>query len=97
MPVNRRSFIKKASLAAGMISIQGMNSSSPVSFPSEPNEKIIRVSHLQKPVAIAMRDFSWILRHHRYGEFENNFTHPRFKGIRNDIKWHQKITAKIKT
>ena len=26
---------------------------------------------LKKPLAIAMWDFSWILRHHRYGEFEN--------------------------
>lgn len=26
---------------------------------------------LKKPLAIAMWDFSWILRHHHYGEFEN--------------------------
>jgi hypothetical protein len=29
------------------------------------------VSRLEKPVAIAMWDFSWILRHHRLGEFED--------------------------
>jgi hypothetical protein len=29
------------------------------------------VSKLKKPVAIAMWDYSWILRHHRYGEFDN--------------------------
>jgi hypothetical protein len=29
------------------------------------------VSRQQKPLAIAMWDYSWILRHHRYGEFEN--------------------------
>ncbi len=71
MPDNRRSFIKKASMAAGMISIQGMSSSSPVTILSEPIKNPIRVSKLMKPVAIAMWDFSWILRHHRYGEFEN--------------------------
>ena len=31
----------------------------------------VKVSNLKKPLAIAMWDFSWILRHHRYGEFEN--------------------------
>jgi hypothetical protein len=31
----------------------------------------VRISQLQNPVAIAMWDYSWILRHHRYGEFEN--------------------------
>jgi hypothetical protein len=29
------------------------------------------ISQLKKPVAIAMWDFSWLLRHHRMGEFEN--------------------------
>ncbi|MDR1898155.1 MAG: hypothetical protein LBR10_15365, partial [Prevotellaceae bacterium] len=33
--------------------------------------KYLPVSQLKKPLAIAMWDFSWILRHHRYGEFEN--------------------------
>lgn len=29
------------------------------------------LDRIKKPLAIAMWDFSWILRHHRYGEFEN--------------------------
>lgn len=29
------------------------------------------LAKLEKPLAIAMWDFSWILRHHRYGEFED--------------------------
>lgn len=37
------------------------------------------VSKLIKPVAIAMWDYSWILRHHRYGSFEI---------------WDRKITSK---
>jgi len=31
----------------------------------------VPISKTDKPLAIAMWDFSWILRHHRYGEFEN--------------------------
>jgi len=27
----------------------------------------------------------------------SNFTHPQFRGIWDDIKWHQKITEKIKS
>ncbi len=30
-----------------------------------------RISKVDKPLAIAMWDFSWILRHHKYGSFEN--------------------------
>lgn len=71
MSENRRTFIKKVSLAAGIIAVPGIAGTSSGSFsPGVKNEKI-RVSQLGKPVAIAMWDFSWILRHHRYGEFEN--------------------------
>ncbi len=31
----------------------------------------LKVSELKNPLAIAMWDYSWILRHHRYGEFED--------------------------
>ena len=30
-----------------------------------------KISELKHNTAIAMWDYSWILRHHRYGEFEN--------------------------
>ncbi|NQU51441.1 MAG: hypothetical protein HQ522_02770 [Bacteroidetes bacterium] len=26
----------------------------------------------------------------------SNFTHPQFKGMWDDVKWHQQITNKIK-
>jgi len=26
----------------------------------------------------------------------SNFTHPHFKGIWDDVKWHQQITSRIK-
>ncbi len=32
--------------------------------------QLVPVSKLKKPVAIAMWDFSWILRHHKYGDFQ---------------------------
>jgi len=34
-------------------------------------KEFLPVSRQDKPLAIAMWDYSWILRHHRYGEFEN--------------------------
>lgn len=32
---------------------------------------VLPISKVKQPLAIAMWDFSWILRHHHYGEFEN--------------------------
>ena len=68
---SRRNFIRNTSLAAGAMIIPGMTHAA--SHPSIFAEKCepIRVSQLKNPVAIAMWDYSWILRHHRYGEFEN--------------------------
>jgi hypothetical protein len=68
---NRRDFIKKAALAAGAINLSGMAGQVTHSLMPVEKEETVRVSSLKKPVAIAMWDFSWILRHHRYGEFEN--------------------------
>ncbi len=67
MDSNRRNFIKTLSLATGAMAISGSMEGC--------NKKVkpdyVRVSQLKKPVAIAMWDFSWILRHHKYGEFED--------------------------
>ena len=71
MKENRRNFIKKAALTAGAINLAGMTNPLYRSLMPMEKEQIIRVSGLKKPVAIAMWDFSWILRHHRYGEFED--------------------------
>ncbi len=67
---DRRDFIRNFSLAAGMVSLPGMTGPFTDSLLPDP-EKIVRVSNLGRPLAIAMWDYSWILRHHRYGEFEN--------------------------
>jgi hypothetical protein len=68
---SRRDFIKKSSLAAAAFAIPPIAEipQFPLSLPG--NEALLPVSGLKEPLAIAMWDFSWILRHHRYGEFED--------------------------
>ncbi len=71
MNEDRRDFIKKVTLAAGAMNLPGISDQISESYIAAEKKEIVRVSNLKKPVAIAMWDFSWILRHHRYGEFEN--------------------------
>jgi len=71
MTEDRRNFVKKISLAAGIINFPGLAAKINDSVNPVSGEALVKVSTLKKPVAIAMWDFSWILRHHRYGEFEN--------------------------
>lgn len=68
---NRRYFIKSASLAVGSIMLPISAHSKSHSLVQRNTNKALKVSKLKQPLAIAMWDFSWILRHHRYGEFEN--------------------------
>ena len=70
MSVNRRDFIIKSALAAGSLALPGQLQAGILTDQYKRTGRI-KVSELKKPVAIAMWDFSWILRHHRYGEFEN--------------------------
>jgi hypothetical protein len=67
----RRAFIKNISMAAGAAGLVrlDMNGRGPVFPDSVPGKESLQ--QMKKPLAIAMWDFSWILRHHRYGEFEN--------------------------
>jgi hypothetical protein len=67
---NRRDFIRKVSLGAGALAISGLPENTSILLPEADNGKV-RISNIKKPLAIAMWDYSWILRHHRYGEFEN--------------------------
>ncbi|MDR3094848.1 MAG: hypothetical protein LBU62_09455 [Bacteroidales bacterium] len=71
MDIDRRKFISTAVKGSATVlaasSLPGFAYSQGTSAPS----KYMPVSQLKKPVAIAMWDYSWILRHHRYGEFEN--------------------------
>jgi hypothetical protein len=68
--MERRRFIKNAALASSAAvmlpaALDGCNPSG--------KEKIdinyMPISRTKKPLAIAMWDYTWILRHHRYGEF----------------------------
>ena len=68
---DRRDFIKKVTLAAGALNLPGISDQISESFIAAEKKEIVKVSNLKKPLAIAMWDYSWILRHHRYGEFEN--------------------------
>ncbi|MDR1455286.1 MAG: hypothetical protein LBJ01_06520 [Tannerella sp.] len=67
--MNRRKFIE-TTFAGSMATLSIANGLSAAPFAVDRN-KLMPVSQLKKRVAIAMWDFSWILRHHRYGEFEN--------------------------
>jgi Sugar-binding cellulase-like len=67
MQVNRRSFLKKSALATAL-TIPGAQACKLV---SEPGKEFPSLKQLSKPVAISMWDFSWLLRHHRLGEFES--------------------------
>ncbi|MCP4313396.1 MAG: hypothetical protein GY790_19230 [Bacteroidetes bacterium] len=68
METKRRDFIKILSLASGAMALSG----NLTGCRAKANEMdYCRVSQLKKPVAIAMWDFSWILRHHKFGEFED--------------------------
>ena len=68
---NRRNFIKTISLGSGAAMIPGVLEATnwPVTEINKNNK--IKLSELKNPLAIAMWDYSWILRHHRYGEFED--------------------------
>jgi hypothetical protein len=70
--MERRNFIKStAVVASALLSRQWQQSSEDHSPDSGSDTINSYLNHSKKPLAIAMWDFSWILRHHRYGEFEH--------------------------
>ena len=69
--MKRREFIHRTAAGTGAIMtgpLAGAESYKPLHMPAKDST---RISRLKQNTAIAMWDFSWILRHHRYGEFEN--------------------------
>jgi len=68
--MERREFIKCSTLGTGTVLFPAMLGCKRVSGNREKPD-MLPISQQQKPLAIAMWDFSWILRHHRYGEFED--------------------------
>jgi hypothetical protein len=67
--MDRRKFIE-TTVAGSITALAATNGLSAGAVVNK-GKKLLPVSQLNKRVAIAMWDFSWILRHHRYGEFEN--------------------------
>jgi hypothetical protein len=63
----RGDFLKKTSLAV----LTGLGTSAASPGVAEESKDPKGVSQLKAPVAIAMWDFSWLLRHYPTGEFEN--------------------------
>lgn len=68
--MERRKFLKYSALGAGTVLLPVSLSCNRSSGKLD-KSGIVPISLQQKPLAIAMWDFSWILRHHRYGEFED--------------------------
>jgi hypothetical protein len=68
---NRRNFIKNVSAASGAMMIPSLVSSCNSPMPSTGNKGPADLMKMNKPVAIAMWDYTWLLRHHKQGDFEN--------------------------
>jgi len=68
---SRRDFIKTISLGSAAIMIPEIAAGTNSSVAKKNENNFVRLSDLKNPLAIAMWDYSWILRHHRYGEFED--------------------------
>ena len=68
---SRRDFIKTSALATGAVLSFPMTSLSSEKNIVEKPQFGVQVGKLKKPVAIAMWDYTWLLRHHKYGSFED--------------------------
>jgi len=71
--MERRKFIKQAGLGIStVLTVPSLVVESNITSQISRNFSVYTpISKVKKPLAIAMWDYSWILRHHRYGEFEN--------------------------
>ena len=70
--MERRKFIKSTAFGiSALLSRQGQHSPGLNSLVPDSDTINSYLNHSKKPLAIAMWDFSWILRHHSYGEFEH--------------------------
>ncbi len=69
--MKRREFIHLSSTGTGALLISPHLESSENMGTVKKGKISIKISELKRNTAIAMWDFSWVLRHHRYGAFEN--------------------------
>ena len=65
--INRRDFLRQAAGTA----LAGLGPGAALNCLADPPKMANCVSQLKRPAAIAMWDFSWLLRHYPNGEFEN--------------------------
>lgn len=68
---NRRAFVKNAAMVTGAAIIPVGLSACETSITGKPNSKRANLAEMKNPVAIAMWDYSWMLRHHKNGDFED--------------------------
>jgi hypothetical protein len=69
--MKRKKFLKTAAIGASAFMANPWISSAEKPQIVNPKNNLLPLAKLKKPLAMAMWDFSWILRHHRYGEFED--------------------------
>ena len=69
--MQRRKFINLSTIGLGALASAPVLSSNVLNSAGSINDSSSKISEIKKNTAIAMWDFSWILRHHRYGSFEN--------------------------
>lgn len=71
--MNRRSFLETMAGSAGAIAASGLTGLAVSAEDSAETTRLSEyaISHQKKPLAIAMWDFSWILRHQRLDAFES--------------------------
>ena len=68
--MERRKFLKNTAIITGTVmasNLMGCKETNGL----QKEISLLPISRVSRRLAIAMWDFSWILRHHRYGEFEN--------------------------
>ena len=80
MAIDRREFLTGAAVIAGATLVGGAGCSIDNQEKSGKEKKftsgkIQKISEVSKPLAITMVDYSWMLKHHRYGAYED---HDRF-------------------
>jgi hypothetical protein len=69
--LNRRKFIAGASLLAGGLATARASDRLGRNLKGSRPGKIQKISEVTKPLAITMVDYSWMLKHHRYGAYED--------------------------
>jgi len=71
MTVDRRKFLTSASLLTGSSLISNSGCGSTQKPKRAKAGKIQNISEVTNPLAITMVDYSWMLKHHRYGAYED--------------------------